>query len=565
MIELEKSPPWIKSLIYSLSSTQQFILYGNIYDFYLCYDTDYGYLTFSLTDFLAKHLHHIGYNNILSFEPLKGFSLLYGDKNFLENFGFSFNESSDYLRVENLNSAYLLLEKLMSSKDTTSAVIFNFASFLKELSTYKNDYTDFLFKTFRYSLDSTPINENNKYLYNQILFLFKDMINIPEWYHNPKIRYIKIPKPDIEIRKKIINSVISSFDNYKDNANKEKITQILASITEGMYAKQLLNLLLEARKIKPDNIIEFIQIRKLNTIDNPWKSVKLEELEQSLKDFNLIFEKSIIKKISNIIKTAYFNFSNIDKDINRPRSFMLFHGYHKYEQTNLAQVLAKIIFKDQDSFLKIDINEYLEEADITKLLNNLLSHISNFPYGIILFQDIQKANKKVLQLIFDIIKYGKTAIYDNNLYFHNYIIILTYSKSCNLSKKTDITDKEIKNLFESTDNYELYLEIKNNIINFPPFNVDKAINYLKNMLKKTIEKIKVVQKVSIVIEENVKDHILSQCLKDKTQFCSVELKSDFHNIFISALTDLFIEMNIKEGDVILIKDLKGSKFEAEFV
>jgi len=584
MIELEKSPIWMESLIHSLPSTQQFVLYDNIYDFYPCYDTDYGYITFSLSGFLAKHFEQLGYDSVVSFEPMRGFSLLNGDKNLLQTYGFSFDKS-DYMEVENLSVVYVLLKKLLSSNNHAHAVVFNFASALKDLSFSENDYSDFFFNLFRDSLDANPVNKNNTSLYNQITFLFKDCNDLPKWYHNTKIKYIKIPKPDIEVRKTIVNSIISNFENYNDASKekKEKVVQGIAHLTGDMYGKELLNILLEAKKNKLKNLIEFIQTRKLNTIANPWLSFEvklLAGLKEKLQELGLVCDDFVLDQITNAVKNAYFNFSNLEMNsfLEKPRCVMLFHGYHQEKQMEITQFLSQLIFKNEDACLRIDMKEYLQSSDAAKFSTKLLSHMSYFPYGIIVFQDIQKTHPSLLQSIFDIIKHGKILIEDNILYFHGYIVILSYSKSCDEADKIERGEEslkensvslgneiELKSFFNRSDNSELYTELKNNIIYFNLFTVEQARNHLDKILDETLQRVKILHKVSIVLEDGAKEDIFDACLKETKYYCSIELKSIFHNVFVAPLTNLFLEMNIQEDGVIVIKHLQDSKFEAECV
>jgi len=581
MIELEKSPMWMEKLIHSLSSTQQFILYDNIYDFYPCYDSEYGYITFSLSGFLAKNFEQLGYDSVLSFDPTRGFSLLNGDKNLLQTYGFSF-ERSDYMEVENMNVAYALLKKLLSSNNHAHAVVFNFASALKDLSFSKKDYADFFFNLFRDSFDANPVEKNGTSLYNQIVFLFRDFNDLPKWYHNTKIEYIKIPKPDIEVRKTIVNSLISSFEDYNDTSKdkREKVVQRVAYLTENMYGKELLNMLLEAKKNRTKNLIEFIQTRKLKTIQNPWLSLEvklLADLKEKLQELSSIFDELALNQIANAVQNAYFNFANLEMNsfLDKPRCVMLFNGYHQEEQIEMIRLLSKLIFKNEDAYLKVDMQEYSENSDETKLFNNLRFHMNDFPYGIIAFHDIQKAHPNLLGSVFDIIKHGKVLIGDNILYFHGYIIILTYSKPCNKIELNEKSSKEnsasignemqLKSFFDRSDNSELYTELQSSIINFNLFNVEQATNYLEKTLENTLQRVKILHKVSIVLEDGAKEDVLGACLKDTTYYCSVELKSIFHNVFVAPLTNLFLEMNIQKDDVIMLKSLQNSKFEAEFV
>lgn len=585
MIEIEKSPLWMQKVIHSLSSTQHSVLHNNIYDLYPCYDTDYGYVMCSLSGLLAKYYTQLGYDSVLMFEPTKGFSLLDGDKKSLQPLGFSFEES-EYMNVTNLDELYDLLHNLLSSTMHTYAVIFNFTSALKELSFSKSDYNDFFFKLFRDSLDAHPIDKNTLSLYNQTTFLFKDMNDFPTCYDNIKIHSIQIPKPDREIRKTIIRSIIPTFEKYKESSQEyqEKVAESVASLTENMYGKELLNILIDAKKSTTKELIEFIQTKKLHSNKNPWLSLQKDEilnLRSKLQEHSFLFDNALLDKIDTIIKSAYFNFANLESlsFLEKPRAVMLFSGYHHDEQIELADSLSQLLFKNQDSSLKVDMKEYSDISDATKFFNNLHSHINNFPYGIILFEDIQKAHQDLLDSAFDIIKYGKIVKGDETLYFHGYIIILTFSQSCNELEAIKLSQDRYQENIASNNHKmtlktflnnnaksaELYMELKNNIIHFKLFNVEQATAYLKKLLEHAIESVKVLHKISIVLEDQVREAILTTCLKATQYYCSAELKTIFHTIFVLPLTNLFLAKESKESGVIVIKSLQNSRFEADFI
>lgn len=573
MIELEKSPLWVEHFMQALPSTQQFILHGNIYDFYPYYDSEYGYTTFSLSGFLAKHFEQIGYDTVLSYEPTRGFSLLYGDKTLLQPYGFSF-EKSDLMEVENLHTVYDLCKRLFASKSDAHAVVFHFPPDLKSFSSAKEYYADFFLHLFQDALDANPVEKSGSLLYNQITFLLKDLKGFPKWYQNRKIHAIEIPKPDREIRKTIIHPIIASFENYKDISQEKraKIVQSVASLTEDMYGKEILNILLEAKKKRSKNLIEFIQTRKLNTLQNPWFSMKKEllvGLQEQLQEYSFLDDTLLFVQIVHAIKNAYFHFSNIEMHsfLKRPRGIMLFYGYHQEEQMKIVKGLSELLFQNQDASLRVDMNDYKEGEDGTKFLHTLHSHLHNFPYGIIMFHNIQKAEEKFLQFVFDIIKNGKISREEDILYFHGSLIILTYSKECypEADKDTPNKEKELQTFFTTTHNAELSIELKNSTLSFPLFNVAKAKSYLEKILEDTMQKIKLLHKISIVLEYGMKENIIDASLTGKEFYCSVELQTLFHTVFVTPLTNLLLKMPIQEESVVMIKSLADGELKAEVV
>ena len=173
-----------------------------------------------------------------------------------------------------------------------------------------------------------------------------------------------------------------------------------------------------------------------------------------------------------------------------------------------------------------------------------------------------------------ILNNGKILIKDNILYFHGYIIVLSYIKSFSEIEKQELnetkidrkfSDNELQDLFARMGYYDLYLELKNNIIQFNLFDYEKSLEFLEKTLNDTLQKIKILHNVSIILEDEMKKNIFDICLKNATFNCSAELKSLFHKVFVMPLMDLFLEMNIQENSVIVIKDLKDSKFRVEFI
>jgi hypothetical protein len=566
MLELEKSQSWMGSLLELLPITQQFVLYGNIYDFYSCYDEKYGYLTYGLGEYIAEHFSQQKYQNIFVFKPMEGFELLKGDQYGFKQYGFGLDESNK-LEVKTLQEAYIIIKKLFSAKNEANAIVFDMASYIKKLPSYQDEYEELMFALFKDSFVLNPINTNETSLFHQIIFLVEEKNDVPQWYRNTRIKHIKIPNPDIKTRKVIIDSVVVHFENYKDSSRKmrEQTVEQLAISTEGMLAKEILSFLLLAKKQKRKNLIDFMLEKKLNASHNPWSRIDpqfLNQLEETISERISIGNKGALQRISQEIKNGYLNFSNLEMEsfLTKPRSVFLFTGHHQDEQLKLAVLLAELLFESKDRCCMINMSDFSYASDLEKFLDKknsaLLSFLESFHYGIIVFNELQKADHGVVQAILQIIKEGKLTIDGVTHYFHGYIIILTFG---GLTQTISLKD-----FFISLDADEAFIQLQKNTINFELLDTKEATVYINKSLDIMLDRIRLLQKVTIVMRDEVISAIVSECLNDQEEHYCVDLKNRLHEAFVLPLTNLFFEMQIKENDLIVVKNLDSGNFQGEF-
>jgi len=570
MIAVEKFPIWTQDFLEQLSTTQQFTLYNNIHDFYPYYDAEYGYITYSLPDYLAELLQQKGYKSVIVFEPTKGLKLLKGESALLDDFGFTF-DASRWMKIERLETIYILLKKLFEDEKQIHAVIFNFASYLKELKPYQEEYNEFLFHLFHYSFYSAPIYLKDSSFYNQFIFLLENKEDLPHWYKNSKIEAIQITKPDIQIRKNIIQFTLEKFESHQDTPSSKQAQLIneLATITEGMYAKEILNILLSARDTRVSNLIEFLLQKRLQASKNPWENFDsnfFTDLKKRIQKDICIGNSSAIDALIHEIESASLNFSNITQTnsfLQNPRSVILLSGYHKEAQREIASLLAEEFFDTPDACCHINFQNYKQTRDREHTLKTLTEHIKTFHYGVLLLEDIQRADIKAFQEILSIIQEGTLSL-------HGYFVILTYTPSLiREQKQTQETkfhhrvQKEIERLFIALDEYAFYQKIQNKIVIFNLLTIEEAKEYLYKLLTTIVAKVQTLQQVTVIIKENLKEQIVAKCLENQIEFDTMQLKIAMQKEFVIPLTKLFIEKKLQKYNLIVLEKLHEDRFEVE--
>ncbi len=126
------------------------------------------------------------------------------------------------------------------------------------------------------------------------------------------------------------------------------------------------------------------------------------------------------------------------KDPRRPIGSFIFLGPTGVGKTLLAKTLAKFMFGDADALIQIDMSEYMEKFNVSRLIGSppgyvghdeggqLTEKIRRKPYSVVLFDEIEKAHPDVMHLLLQILEEGKlTDSIGRKIIFRNTIIIMT--------------------------------------------------------------------------------------------------------------------------------------------
>jgi len=200
---------------------------------------------------------------------------------------------------------------------------------------------------------------------------------------------------------------------------------------------------------------------------------KLLELEAELHR-TVVSQDEAITAISKAVRRSRSGL----KDPNRPMGSFIFIGPSGVGKTLLARALAEFMFGDADAMIQIDMSEYMEKHNVSRLVGappgyvgyeeggQLTERIRRRPYAVLLLDEIEKAHSDVYNMLLQIMEEGRlTDSFGRHVDFRNVILIMTSNigadlirnqagfgfgkrtEQANYEKMKELLDKEMERHF----------------------------------------------------------------------------------------------------------------------
>lgn len=193
---------------------------------------------------------------------------------------------------------------------------------------------------------------------------------------------------------------------------------------------------------------------------------KLIRMEDEL-HHRIIAQEEAIKAVSRAIRRSRAGL----KSVKRPIGSFFFLGPTGVGKTELAKALAEFMFNDESALIKIDMSEYMERFNVSKLTGAppgyvgyeeggmLTEQVRKKPYAVILFDEIEKAHPDVFNMLLQVLDEGVlTDNFGRKVDFRNTLIIMT----SNLGAR--IIEKATPLGFQRHESGEIYENIKENVL-----------------------------------------------------------------------------------------------------
>ncbi len=172
-----------------------------------------------------------------------------------------------------------------------------------------------------------------------------------------------------------------------------------------------------------------IPLTRMTTED----SMKLMAMEGELHE-RVVSQDEAIKSISKAVRRSRSGL----KDPKRPTGCFIFAGPTGVGKTLLAKALAEFMFGDEEALIQIDMSEYMEKHNVSRLIGappgyvgyeeggQLTEKIRRRPYSVVLLDEIEKAHPDVFNMLLQVMEEGRlTDSFGRHVDFRNTILIMT--------------------------------------------------------------------------------------------------------------------------------------------
>jgi len=177
---------------------------------------------------------------------------------------------------------------------------------------------------------------------------------------------------------------------------------------------------------------------------------RLEKKEtQRLLELEAELHKTVVSQheaITTVAKAVRRSRSGM-KDPNRPMGCFIFLGPSGVGKTLLAQALAEFLFSDRNSLIRLDMSEFMEKHNVSRLVGappgyvgyeeggQLTERVRRRPYSVLLLDEIEKAHPDVYNMLLQIMDEGRlTDSFGRSIDFKNVILIMTSNIGAELIK-----------------------------------------------------------------------------------------------------------------------------------
>ena len=397
---------------------------------------------------------------------------------------------------------------------------------------------------------------------------------------------IKPPQNISDLESKIVdikedkNNVVKS-QKYEEAARLRDEERIINEKLESEKSKWMVNLNKKRKVITPEDVNEVVSIMTgipLNRLSGD-QGRRLMKMEKDLHG-SVIGQDEALLKIAQSLRRNRVGIRNPKKPIG---SFM-FLGPTGVGKTHLAKKLAEYMFGDEDSLIRMDMSEFQEKHSISRLIGSppgyvgheeggqLTEKVRRKPYSIILFDEIEKANKEIYNVLLQLLDDGQlTDSLGRKVNFKNCMVIMTsnigvkklqsfgtgvgFGTKSKLEKegtdKEDILKDELKKHFAPE-----FLNRLDDVIIFKSLTkeeIGKIVDLEIINLKKRVEEIG----YGLQINKTVRDYLIETGYDE--EYGARPLNRSIQKYVEDPVSEEILKGRVKEGQTIKVSYVKAKE------
>ncbi|MDG2022270.1 MAG: ATP-dependent Clp protease ATP-binding subunit, partial [Phycisphaerales bacterium] len=313
------------------------------------------------------------------------------------------------------------------------------------------------------------------------------------------------------------------------------------------------------------------------------ESERLLALEDELHK-TVVSQDDAVKAVAKAIRKARSGL----KDPRRPMGSFIFVGPSGVGKTLLAKALAEFLFGDADALIYLDMSEYMEKHNVSRLIGappgyvgyeeggQLTERIRRRPYAVVLLDEVEKAHPDCFNMLLQIMEEGRlTDSFGRHVDFKNVILIMTSNIGADLikggasfgfAKRTDVQDydkmrnslmSEIEKFFRPE-----FINRLDEVIVFRPLDRENLTSIIEFELSKVRERL-AAKRMTLDLDAAAKDFLIDKGYNP--DFGARPLRRALSTYIEDPLAENLLSGEFMEGDAIKVtrkEDEDHLSFEA---
>lgn len=392
---------------------------------------------------------------------------------------------------------------------------------------------------------------------------------------------VKLLRPIVNKEWEEIEKKIERVKRMKEEAVRAQEFEKAAELRDEQ--KRLTDLLKKKRKewekagsfpvVNPEDIAQ---------VTSMWTGIPLSRIEESESQRLLKMEEELKKRIVGqdeaigVVARAIRRSRAGVKDPRRPIGSFIFLGPTGVGKTELARVLARFLFGHEDALIRLDMSEYMEKFNVSRLVGappgyvgyeeggQLTEKVRRKPYSCVLFDEIEKAHPDVFNILLQILEDGQlTDSLGRKVNFKNTVIIMTSNIATAEIKKAQMIGfhPEEEALSYEKMREKLLTEVKR--VFRPEFlnRVDEVIVF-RQLGKEEMKKIVDVQlrdiqerlaekRLKVVLSESARELLVEEGFDP--EYGARPIKRTIRRLVEDPLAEEILKGKFREGSTIIIE------------
>lgn len=317
------------------------------------------------------------------------------------------------------------------------------------------------------------------------------------------------------------------------------------------------------------------------------ESKRLAKLEDILRK-HIIGQEEAIKVVARYVRRSRAGIANP----NRPLGSFIFLGPTGVGKTETAKILAKEVFENEEALVRVDMSEFMEAHAVSRLIGapagyvgydeggKLTEKIRRQPYSIVLFDEIEKAHRDVLNILLQILDEGElTDAHGRTVNFRNTIVLMTSNIGSHqlsqqaqmgfaMPEESEIRDAAEKKYEELKDT--VLKELQNHLAPELLGRIDQVVVYkplsvadlerITELHIKDLKNLLTTKNINLEVSKGVKQEIAKRAFDESRG--ARPIRRNVQELLEDPIAHALISKEIREGETLQARKV-GGKIKVE--